>query len=119
MFAQPPMSYYNNVNTTLVDAVDPAARRICEFGCGAGALARAVRERHPGVYYVGVELMSDQLALAHDVLDVGLQRNLDHIDDWSLDAELNAAVPVDSFDHVIFGDVLEHLYNPHRVLKSA
>lgn len=112
-------SYFGNVNTTLLDVVDSGARRICEFGCGSGGLARAIRQRLPGVHYVGVEMMADQLALARDVLDIALARNLDAVPDWSSDAELCAALPEGSFDHVIFGDVLEHLYDPQAALRQA
>jgi len=94
-------------------------KKICEFGCGAGAFARAVKQRCDQVHYVGVEMIADQLALADDVLDVGLVRNLDQIQDWALDAEMSQALPLDSFDHVIFGDVLEHLYDPQATLKQA
>ena len=114
-----PTNYYGNVNPDLLGLVDPAARRICEFGCGAGALARAMRERCPGVHVVGVELMADQLARAADVLDVALVRDLNLISDWSADRELAAALPVHSFDHVVFGDVLEHLYDPEAAVRQA
>ena len=103
----------------LLDVVNPGARGFCEFGCGSGALARAIRQRCPGVHYVGVELMAEQLALAQEVLDVALVRNLDAIPDWTTDAELSSALPAGSFDHVIFGDVLEHLYDPPAVLQQA
>lgn len=62
-------SYYSHVNRTLLDEVDPSAVRILELGCGAGALARAVRQRMPDVYYVGMDFMADALAQAQDVLD--------------------------------------------------
>jgi SAM-dependent methyltransferase len=113
------MAYYDNVNTTLVELVSDKAKRICEFGCGAGAFARAVKNRNPHVHYVGVELMADQLAAASTVLDVALCKNLDHAGDWAADTEMAAALPFDSFDHVIFGDVLEHLYDPQKALSQA
>jgi SAM-dependent methyltransferase len=113
------MAYYDNVNNTLLDLVEPSARRVCEFGCGAGALARAIRARVQGVHYTGIELMPDQLAQAKDVLDVGIHRNLDRLTTWSDDIELEAALPPESCDHIIFGDVLEHLYDPERVLAQA
>ena len=114
-----PPSYFGNVNTTLLGVVNPGARRVCEFGCGSGALARAIRQRCPGVHYVGVELMADEVALAQDVLDVTLVRNLDAVPDWATDAELSSALPAGSFDHVIFGDVLEHLHDPQAALRQA
>jgi SAM-dependent methyltransferase len=63
--------------------------------------------------------MPEQLDLARDALDVALARDLDQVADWSLDSELTQALPPGSFDHVIFGDVLEHLYDPARALAQA
>lgn len=117
--SSPSPAYYGNVNPTLLETVSPAARRIAEFGCGAGGLARAIRQKLTDVHYTGVELMPEQLALARDVLDVALVRNLDRVPDLSQDAELAAALPAGQFDHVIFGDVLEHLYEPARALQQA
>lgn len=113
------MSYYDNVNTTLLNLVEPSVQRICEFGCGAGALAKAIRKRHPDVHYVGVELLEDQLMLAKDALDVSVCCNLDLIRDWSQNEQLRSALPLNSFDHVIFGDVLEHLYDPQNAMNQA
>lgn len=113
------MTYYDNANTTLVNLVDPSARRICEFGCGAGGLARAIRARLGSVHYAGVEMVAEQLELAGAALDVSLVRNLDQLHDWASDTELMQALPPESFDHVIFGDVLEHLYDPERTLARA
>lgn len=120
MLMQQPSSYYDNANTTLLHLVEPGARRILEFGCGAGGLARAVRHKlGPDVYYVGVELMAEQLHKAAEVLDRGFARNLDHLEQWSQDDDILSAMPQGSFDHVIFGDVLEHLYAPDKVLRHA
>ena len=113
------MAYYDNINMTLLDVVSPSAKSICEFGCGAGALARAVKEKIPTVHYVGVEIMADELERASDVLDISLRRNLDELSIWSTDPELAVAIPLNSFDHVIFGDVLEHLYDPLNALRES
>jgi len=113
------MDYYDSVNTTLLELVEPSARRICEFGCGAGALARAIKQKSPGVHYVGVELVADQLQRAASILDTAVQCNLDQVEDWTAHAAMHAALPFNHFDHVIFGDVLEHLYDPQRALNQA
>ena len=52
------MAYYDNVNPTLFELVNTDAKSIIEFGCGAGAMARAIKERSPDIHYVGVELMA-------------------------------------------------------------
>lgn len=111
--------YYGNANPTLLEVVDNSALNICEFGCGAGALARAIRRKLGSVHYTGLELNPEQLALASDALDISLLRNLDEVPDWSKDPQMADALPIAHFDHVIFGDVLEHLYDPANVLRQA
>ena len=113
------MAYYDNVNPTLFELVNTDAKSIIEFGCGAGAMARAIKEKSPDIHYVGVELIAEELVKAGDVLNVSLHRNLDSIATWDGDAELSAAMPLARFDHVIFGDVLEHLYDPAKALGEA
>ncbi len=113
------MSYYDNVNTTILDLVGTDAQRICELGCGGGALAHAIREKlpHP-VHYAGIELMADALARAQPVLDVAIQCDLNAETDWSSSQALSPLAP-ESYDHIICGDVLEHLYDPQAVLRQA
>ena len=113
------MAYYDNVNSTLFALVNTDAKSIIEFGCGAGAMARAIKEKSPGIHYVGVELIAEELVKAGDVLNISLHRNLDDLAAWDEDAELSAAMPLAHFDHVIFGDVLEHLYDPAKALGEA
>lgn len=112
-------TYYGNANPSLLEVVSPHARKICEFGCGAGALARAIKQKLGDVHYTGVELMAEQIELASDVLDVGLVKDLNQIADWGEDSEMREALRMAQFDHVIFGDVLEHLYDPARTLQQA
>lgn len=82
-------------------------------------MARAIKEKSPSIHYVGVELMAEELVKAGDVLNISLHRNLDDLAAWDEDAELSAAMPLAHFDHVIFGDVLEHLYDPAKALGEA
>jgi SAM-dependent methyltransferase len=115
-----PPNYYDNINRELLSVVDPCATRIAEFGCGAGGLARAIRAKCTApVHYVGIELVAEQLTKAGAAIDHALVRNLDKVPDWLADADMASALPLESFDHVIFGDVLEHLYSPEKVLQQA
>jgi len=112
--------YYDNVNQTLLDLIPPDVNRICEFGCGGGALARSIRQKSGSIiHYVGVELMADALDRAGAVLDVAVQCNLDDVEAWDSHPELAAALPLAHFDLAIFGDVLEHLYDPKHALQEA
>jgi len=113
-------SYYENINPQILEEISPQASRICDFGCGAGGLATAVKSTNPHVHYVGVELMEDQLTAARPTLDAAVQCNLDLLPaDWDDNSDFSAKLPRASFDHVIFGDVLEHLQKPEAILKQA
>jgi SAM-dependent methyltransferase len=114
------MAYYDNVNPQIYTLVSENAKRICELGCGAGALAAALAEKCPNLeFYLGLELDASQANLAKKHTTVTLQRNLDSIENWDVDLELASHAPKDSFDHILIGDVLEHLYDPLKTLKEA
>lgn len=85
------------------------AGRILDVGCGGGAVGAALkRERTCEV--VGVEGFPDAAARAAQRLDRALCLDLDALD----------ALPADAgaFDAMIFGDVLEHLRDPARLLRA-
>lgn len=112
-------SYYHNFNPAIVDLVDDGAATFCEFGCGAGALARAIKERSPGVTYTGVDIAAVQLEEARQFLDHAVLLNIDACPQWDEDPSLQACRPEEGFDCIIFGDVLEHLYTPETAVDQA
>src|SRR4051812_13278310 len=113
------MSYYDAVNSTLLERVEPSARTILEVGCAAGGLARAIRDKlGAGVFYAGVELVPEQLARAAPALDAAIQCDVEQLSNWDDEIRLRPIVER-RFDHIIFGDVLEHLREPERVLAQA
>lgn len=93
------MTYFDNVNPTLLEVIDPQAQSICEFGCGGGALARAVRKTHPQVHYVGMELMAEPLMRARDALDIAIQCDLNQPDFWKADNSDLMNLPPEISDH--------------------
>jgi SAM-dependent methyltransferase len=79
-----------------------------EVGCGAGSLGRALKER--GHHVTGIELVPQVAERARCHLDVVV----------TADVETDGLpFPPESFDAVIFADVLEHLIDPWRVLREA
>lgn len=113
------MSYFDNINPDLLAQVDSKAQRICEFGCGGGALARAIKQANPQVYLVGIERQAEALQRAQDVLDLSIECDLNQSALWEDGQRLDAALPRSSFDHLIFGDVLEHLDAPEELVARA
>jgi 2-polyprenyl-3-methyl-5-hydroxy-6-metoxy-1,4-benzoquinol methylase len=97
--------YYEGDRPDLRALVPATARRILDVGCGAGSVGAALR-RDLGAWVAGVELFAQAVELARPRLDELIVADLDTVTE--LPADLDAA---------IFGDVLEHLRDPVRLLR--
>jgi methionine biosynthesis protein MetW len=89
--------------------VPEGAARVLDVGCGAGALGAALREER-GIEVMGVELFADAAAQARERLDEVVEANLDELEELPFEPG--------AFDAMVFGDVLEHLHDPHRLLRT-
>ncbi len=106
---QKPDSYYQNVRNDLFPLIPESASTILEVGCAAGMTGKELKKR-PGVFVAGVENDPEAAALARKVLDDVVEGN---IEDMELPYSEN------SFDCILFADVLEHLIDPLSVLKKT
>ncbi|HEV8247609.1 MAG TPA: class I SAM-dependent methyltransferase [Polyangiaceae bacterium] len=108
-------AYVERPNTALLrlledwapSAIDSAS--ILDVGCGAGANARAIRERHPEVRITGIEPDARAAELARQACDEVVHGTL---------ADFVAGGPAQTFDAVILSDVLEHVPEPVRFLRE-
>jgi 2-polyprenyl-3-methyl-5-hydroxy-6-metoxy-1,4-benzoquinol methylase len=100
----------HGVNEDLLAIVPHDAARFVEVGCSGGGMAGAVRRLNPRAVYTGIELDADyaEAARAHCTNVI-----VDNIERMS-DAVFDSLFPSDCW---IFGDVLEHLYDPWAVLR--
>lgn len=98
-------------NPDLLRIIPAASRRLIEIGCSSGALAREFRKINPDCHYVGVEIDPSYAALANRHCDATLTLDLDQADSafWGQYADR---------DCWIFGDTLEHLRDPWKVLRN-
>jgi 2-polyprenyl-3-methyl-5-hydroxy-6-metoxy-1,4-benzoquinol methylase len=88
--------------------------RLLEVGCGAGAVLAVLGQEFPGVRLTGVDIEPKQLDFARGHLErSGVEATLLEADahDLPFDDE--------SFDHVWMMWFLEHIADPHAVLREA
>ena len=97
-------------NADLLALVPPGSTRIIEIGCGGGGLAREYKTLNPKCEYIGIELEPDHAQIARSHCDKVIVCNIEHMED----AAFASLFPSDCW---IFGDVLEHLYDPWSVLR--
>ena len=103
------LSNPNNSHTLMVELVG-GTKRVLDVGCATGYLARALGER--GCTVSGVEYDEEAAEEARPHLERLVVGDLETMD-------LAEAFGDDRFDVIVFGDVLEHLRDPLRVLRSA
>ena len=101
--------YADIPNPDLLDRIPLNARTLLDVGCSMGSLGAAYKRRNPTcrVYGVEADLESARIAV----------RRLDQV--FRGDVETNSLpFPGQTFDCIVYGDVLEHLVDPWAVLKA-
>lgn len=102
----------NNYNVDLFQMVPANVSRVVEVGCMHGAMARAVRAQYPHVHYTGIDIDPDYAEVAGAYCDRAFASNIEQVDDTTW----QSLFPSNCW---IFGDCLEHLYDPWNVLKRV
>ncbi|KYC39083.1 methyltransferase [Scytonema hofmannii PCC 7110] len=85
-------------------------KQVVDFGCATGYFARWLT--HRGCQVTGVEINSNAAQVAKSYCEQVIVADLDF-------TSLVEILPNQTFDVAVFGDVLEHLRDPWRVLQQA
>ena len=104
-------AYYDRINHQLLESIPKNLGRIIEVGCGTGSLGAAYKQDNPNSEYIGLELNPEAVHIAQDRLDRALCFNVETSDESQL------GIAPQSCDALIYGDVLEHLHDPWKILN--
>lgn len=85
-------------------------KRVIDFGCATGYFAELLTKR--GCQVTGVEVNSKAAKVAEQYCEQVIVTDLDFV-------SLVEILPRQTFDVAVFGDVLEHLRNPWKVLEET
>ncbi len=81
---------------------------VLDCGCGMGANLLYIKYLYPNSRVYGIELMEKPVRLAKKICNI-LQGNIEQTD-ISLGEQM---------DYILFGDVIEHLVDPYKVLSKC
>jgi trans-aconitate methyltransferase len=107
---QTPM--HDRPNLDLLTLLPQGVGRVVEAGCSSGALGQAFLADHPDAEYIGIEMVEEFAAVARTRLTEVVVANVEQLEDRTFEV----LRPTDCW---IFGDVLEHLYDPWKMLRRV
>ncbi len=102
-------SYYINPRIDLIEEIRQNQFdefTVLEVGCGAGSTLLNIKYQYPNAKLEGIELMKEVAELSS---------NMVHIVATDVE-QYDFPYALESIDYVIFGDVLEHLRDPERLI---
>jgi 2-polyprenyl-3-methyl-5-hydroxy-6-metoxy-1,4-benzoquinol methylase len=105
--------YLDYVNEAMYQGLEGQPGRVLELGCAGGMFGKTLKDRHPGTHVTGIEAGHAAAAVASGRLDRVICARIEDVDFAA------HGIGPGSFDHVIAGDVLEHLYNPWATLVQV
>lgn len=102
---------YDVSNPDLFEYLPSGMKHVVDVGSASGALAKAYKQLNPECCYVGIEIDKEYAALSARYCDRVILGNIETLSN----DEFNGLFPADCW---IFGDALEHLYDPWSLLKK-
>jgi methionine biosynthesis protein MetW len=101
------------VAASMVSPVDGHPTRVLDIGCGEGSLGRILKERYgPDIHLVGTDISEQALELARQHYDEVYRNDAENQD-------IRAPFKGKFFDFIVCLEVLEHVFNPLKILTQA
>lgn len=88
---------------------------VLEIGCSSGGTGKVIKEKFGVKFYAGLELMEKATTLAKKNIDWAAQGNIEEM----ISENRLSEIPQKKYDAILYLDVLEHLYNPWKVVEAS
>ncbi len=85
-------------------------KRVIDFGCATGYFSQLLTRK--GCRVTGIEINPDAAKVAELYCEQVIVADLDFV-------SVTEILPIHEFDVAVFGDVLEHLRNPWKMLEET
>lgn len=96
---------YTSINQPVFQQIPQHAKKILDIGCGSGNLGQAIKQNLTCEVF-GITYSEDEANLASQCLDKVIVADINQLDPSILG----------EFDCIICSHILEHLYNPEKLL---
>lgn len=103
-------TYSSMIRTEIVSLIDAKLDeeiKVLEVGCATGSTLLEIKNKYKNAKLFGIEINKNSAAIAQQFIDVKASN-----------IEEDIEFPTNFFDYIIFADVLEHLYDPWKVLDN-
>ena len=101
--------YYTGLNKHILEHIDEDVKAVLEVGCAQGNLGYFIKKKY-NAYVAGIEAFPNAAMEAKKKLDDLYEENIEMF---------KFPFNKNTFDHIIFGDVLEHLNDPWTTLLNV
>ena len=101
-----PINYFSQSRLEMTDFVPRNSKKILDIGCAEGAFGQQLKEKLNAEVW-GLELDIKAANIAKKKLDKVIMGDI---------SQFTNTIPNKYFDCIIFNDILEHLYDPYKVL---
>ena len=102
-------NYYSNIRWDIIDLIPDGPHKVLEVGCGTGSTLVKLKEIHKAQEIYGFELNEEMVQEHIQDINKVIIGDIEQLDPPFLE---------NFFDYIIFGDVLEHLVEPEKILKK-